>query len=321
MDSVVRSQHPIRNPIRLNQMRRRLFLLGGPALLLASRPKPALAVTIDDVAWRTIPEPWRSRAADTLLATLDQYGVRAMLFVAGTNVDDTDGKALLQRWNDAGHYLANHTYEHRRFGRANSAMPWFGEDILRCDELLRNYSRFRKLFRFPTLHEGDTGEQRDAMRSFLGKHAYRNGRVTIDTSDWYYDLRLRHRLQSMGRFDVMRYRRPYVAHILDRGRHYDEVSRQVLGRSVRHTLLIHYNLVNTLFLGDLLQAFRDQGWALIDAEEAFSDTVFDRDPDMLPSGQSLMWMLAKEPGRYRGQLEYPGEWEAKEKPKLDRLGL
>jgi peptidoglycan/xylan/chitin deacetylase (PgdA/CDA1 family) len=135
------------------EVKRRSILLGAPALLLPSRGKPALAVTIDDIAWRSIPEPWRDLAADTLLATLERHNVRAMLFVAGSNVDDAEGKTLLQRWNDAGHWLGNHTYEHRRLGRANSAMPWYGEDILQCDELLRgnrdsaNTSAFRRSMR------------------------------------------------------------------------------------------------------------------------------------------------------------------------------
>ena len=295
--------------------------MAGPAVLLNARRKPALAATIDDIAWRRIPEPWRSQSADTLLAALERHRVKAMLFAVGSNVDDAAGKALLQRWNDAGHCLANHTYEHRRYGQEKAVMPWYGEDILRCEGFLRSYSRFRKLFRFPAAHEGDTAEQRDSLRSFLRQHGYRNGHVTIDTSDWYYDLRLRQRLEADSGFDVKRYRQPYLDHMLDRGRHYDEICRQVLGRSVPHTLLIHYNLVNTLFLGDLLQAFRNQGWDLIDAEQSFADPVFHREPNVLPAGQSLMWALAKETGRYKGQLEYPGEWEAKEKPKLDRLGL
>lgn len=302
-------------------MKRRSFLMGSPAVLLASRPKPALAVTIDDMAWRSIPEPWRGRSADMLMGALGQHSIKGMLFVSGANVDDGEGKALLERWNGAGHCLANHTYTHRRLGGANAAMPWFGEDILRCHELLRGYSRFRRLFRFPTLHEGDTAEQRDGVRAFLRENGYRNGHVTIDTSDWYYNARLRQRLEADAKFDVNRYRQPYLEHMLDRGRHYDEVSRAVVGRSVPHTLLVHYNLINVLFLADLLQAFKKQGWALTGAEEAFADPVFQNEPNTLPAGQSLLWALAKESGRYKGQLEYPGEWEAKEKPKLDRLGL
>jgi peptidoglycan-N-acetylglucosamine deacetylase len=307
-------------------MTRRLFLplascMGAPSLLLASRRKPVLAITIDDIRWRHIAEPWGRQAGERLLETLAERRMRAMLFVSGANVDDAEGKALLQRWNDAGHSLANHTYEHRRLGRADSGMPWFGEDLLRCEQLLKGYSRFRKLFRFPTLHEGDTVEQRDGVRAFLRRHGYRNGGVSIDASDWYYDSRLSQRLKADAQFDVKRYEQPYIEHILDRARYYDDMSRQVLGRSVRHTLLIHYNLVNTLFLRQLLQAFEQAGWGFVDAEDAFADGVYRREPKVLPAGQSVLWMLAKETGRFKGPLSYPGESEATEKPKLDRLEM
>src|SRR5215831_17255579 len=48
-------------------------------------------------------------------------------------------------------------------------------------------------------------------------------------------------------------------HIWDRAQYYDQLSRDVLGRSVPHTLLIHYNLPNSLFLGNLVAMFYLQG--------------------------------------------------------------
>ena len=41
----------------------------------------------------------------------------------------------------------------------------------------------------------------------------------------------------------------------------------------------------------------------------------------VPAGESLIWALAKETGRFNEQLRYPGEDEEYEKPKLDELGL
>ena len=95
----------------------------------------------------------------------------------------------------------------------------------------------------------------------------------------------------------------------------------MLGRSVPHTLLIHYNLLNALFLGDLLAMFRSKGWGVIDAEEAFSDEVFTRQPNTAPAGESLIWVLAKETGKFNTRLRYPGEDDVYEKPVLDRVGL
>jgi len=273
---------------------------------------------MDDVRWQIIPEGRRPEAEERLLTHLGK--TRAFLFAIGQSVDNPEGDRILKRWSAAGHRIGNHTYRHQPlFGQITPEE--FEADILRNEDVLRGYAGFRKWFRFPSLSEGQTRELRDRFRSFLAQHGYRNGAVTIDASDWYYDQRLRARLEADRGFDVTRYRQPYLEHIWDRAQFYDQLSRDVLGRSVPHTLLIHYNLLNSLFLGDLLAMFRAKGWDVIDAEEAFSDEVFTRQPDTAPAGQSLIWALAKETGKFETRLRYPGEDDVYEKPVLDRLQL
>jgi hypothetical protein len=128
-------------------------------------------------------------------------------------------------------------------------------------------------------------------------------------------------MEANRRFDVSLYRQPYLNHVWNRAQFYDQLSRDVLGRSVAHTLLIHYNLLNSLFLGDLLAMFRSRGWEIINADDAFSDSVFERQPNTAPAGESLIWALAKETGRFEDRLRYPGEDDKYEKPILDQLRL
>jgi peptidoglycan/xylan/chitin deacetylase (PgdA/CDA1 family) len=302
--------------------RREALLVSAVPLLAQTRPK--VAITMDDVRWQIIPEDRRPEAEARLLEHLgprQQPGMtRAFLFAVGQHVDNAHGASILKSWSAAGHLIGNHTYLHQPlFGKPTAEE--FEQGILRNEEVLRGYSGFRKWFRFPALKEGQTREIRDQIRAFLAKHEYRNGAVTIDASDWYYNQRLLDRLQTEPRFDVTRYRQPYLDHIANRARFYDQLSRDVLGRSVPHTLLIHYNLLNSLFLGDLLAMFRSKGWDIIGADEAFSDPVFQRQPDTVPAGESLIWALAKETGRFEDRLRYPGEDDVYEKPILDRLGL
>jgi hypothetical protein len=272
---------------------------------------------MDDVAWQAIPEARRSAAESSLLDAL--HGTRAFLFAIGQNVDNEHGDGILKRWAAAGHSIGNHTYRH--IPLSNAATDDFEQGILQTDAVLRKYPSFRKMFRFPALKEGSSPAVRDRLRAFLTQHGYRNGAVTIDASDWYYDRRLRQRLEANPAFDVNRYRQPYLTHIFDRATYYDQLSRDVLGRSVAHTLLIHYNLLNSFFLPDLLAMFRQKGWGVIDAEEAFSDPVFERHPIIAPAGESLIWGLAKETGKFNPRLRYPGEDDVYEKPILDQLNL
>lgn len=278
---------------------------------------------MDDFHWKTIPGGDPNKANQAILGALTKHAnLKAALFVIGNNVDhEPEGQRLLEAWGDAGHIIGNHTYSHSEYNSAKITSAIFGADILHAEEILKGFPGFQKILRFPYLKEGNTAAKRDEMRAFLAEHGYRTGHVTVDASDWYYDQRLRARLKTEPSFEVQRYRDPYLAHIWDRANFYDTLGRDVLGRSIPHTLLIHYNLLNSLFLGDLLTMFQTKGWQLVSAQAAFQDPVFSRKPDIVPAGESLIWGLAKESGRFESRLRYPGEDDKYEKEKLDRLGL
>jgi peptidoglycan-N-acetylglucosamine deacetylase len=295
--------------------REALFFAASP--LLAQSP-PRVAVTLDDVRWQIIPEERRAEAEAKLLKHLGK--TRAFLFAIGEAVDNEHGAQILRNWSASGHLIGNHTWSHQPL-YGNTIPEEFEQGILRTDETLRKYPGFRKWFRFPALKEGQTREIRDRVRSFLSANGYRNGAVTIDASDWYYNRRLFERLKADRNFDAGLYRQPYLNHIWSRAQFYDKLSRDVLGRSVAHTILLHYNLLNSFFLGDLLTMFRARGWKIINADDAFADPVFARQPDTAPAGESLIWALAKETGKFEDRLRYPGEDDTYEKPILDRLSL
>lgn len=285
-----------------------------------ARPAPKqVAITIDDFNVYDTPVLSGLKRNQAILDALRKRDLKAAVFVAGKYVDDAERMPLLRLWNERGHMIANHTYSHWHY--PNTEFTKYTEDILRNEALLQGFPRYRKFLRFPFLKEGKTVEQRDKMRAFLKERGYRNGHVTIDASDWYIDGRLRERLKVNPQANLKPYRDFYLDHLWERAAYYDELSRQVLGRSVKHTLLLHHNVLNGLFLGDVLEMFRQKGWKLIDAEEAFTDPVFSLQPKTAPAGESLIWALAKEAGRFEDRLRYPAEDGAYEKPRMDALGL
>jgi peptidoglycan-N-acetylglucosamine deacetylase len=283
-------------------------------------PRPEIAVTIDDFnvnAETPLMNP-DARNAE-LLATLRASRLQAAGFVAGKWIDNLEGQRRLAQWSEAGHILANHTYSHWNYPRVD--VEAFSADVLRAETVIAQHPTFRKWFRFPYLKEGATTEHRDRMRAFLKANGYRMGYVTVDASDWAIDARLCKRLSDNPRAPLEPYRNFYVEHIWERTQFYDGLARQVLNRPVRHTLLIHHNLLNALFLRDLLQMYAQRGWRVIDAEAAFTDPVFETEPDILPAGESIIWALAKESGQHNGVLRYPAEDETYERARMDELGL
>ncbi len=188
--------------------------------------------------------------------------------------------------------------------------------MVACDQVIRTLPGYARRFRFTYLKEGDTAEKRDGFRVFLAGQGYLQGQVSVDASDWYYNARLEKALEAKPGLDLAPWRKAYVAHLWDRAQYYDGLSRAVLGRSAKHVLLLHHNLVNALFLGDVIAFFREKGWTLIDAEEAFRDPLYSLQPSTLPGGESLLWSLARQVG-LKG-LRYPAEDDVYEKDILDK---
>jgi len=283
---------------------------------------PKLAITMDDFNWSgnavRLSGEERNQA---ILETFRARSLKAALFVRASNIDNDQGKDLLKAWDAAGHLIGNHSYSHWYYNSARITAPAFEQDILRGEELLKAFPHFQKIFRFPYLKEGETAAKRDQMRSFLAAHGYRTGHVTIDASDWIVDDRLRKRLTKEPAADVTPYREFYLSHMWERALYYEDLARKTLGRTVKHTILVHFSLLNALFLGNLIDMFKSKGWQIISAAEAFTDPVFAARPKTVPAGESIIWALAKETGKFDKLLRYPGEDGDYETPKMDKLGL
>ena len=276
---------------------------------------------MDDFFWQGAIKQTAQERNQSILDTFNKHSIKAAAFVIGRNVEAQEGKDIVASWDKAGHLIGNHTYSHRDFNAPEADVKTYSDDILRAEALLKDYSRFRKYLRFPMLKEGDTAEKRDGMRSFMAQNGYRNGHVTIDNSDWAIDQRLTARLKKDPNANLKPYRDFYLEHIWARAEYYDSLANRVAGRPVKHTILVHFNLLNGLFLNDVITMLKGKGWEPIDAEEAYGDSVFMAQPKVVPAGESIIWSLAKEKGTIAKTLRYPAEDGEYENKRMNKLGL
>lgn len=280
-----------------------------------------ISFTMDDPEVTDSPLLSPSERNTKILAAFDKFNIKGALFVCGMRVDNPVGKELLKSWDDKGHAIANHSYSHLYFNSKKITFETYKEDFLKVEPQIAGLKNFTKIYRFPFLKEGDTKEKRDQMRTLLKEKGYHQGYVTIDASDWYVDERMRTRLVKDAKADLKPYRDFYLKHMWSRAEFYNDLAKKVYGKEVKNTILVHHSLLNALFLVDLMQMFKDKGWKLISASEAFKDPVFQLQPNILPAGESLVWASAKETGNYEKLLRYPGEDGDFEKEEMDKLGL
>ena len=298
-----------------------IYLLFLFAFNLFPQEKSSVCFTFDDGNPKDVlhydNEVWN----EMILDQLTERELQAVLFVCGRNLDNEQGEKIIQSWNNAGHIIANHTYSHLNYNNPNNGLEKYRDDILRCDSLISGYKNFQKYFRFPMLKAGETREKRDSINAFLQRTGYRNGYVTIDNSDWFINSRMIKFMEENPDSSIEKYKQYYIEHLIDRAKYYDDIAYKLFGRRVKHTLLLHHNLTSALFLDDLMKAFEKEGWVLIDAEDAFTDPIFEMVPDIVPAGESIIWGLARESGKFDNVIRYPAEDSPYEEEKMNKLGL
>ena len=266
--------------------------------------QPSVSFTFDDGSIADRPgydfKTWNA----LLLKNLADADVKAVFLVTGNNKQNKKGLHLLKTWDDAGHLIGNHTFTHPNYN-GEISFEKFSEEILKNDAFIKGYPGYAKLFRFPYLKEGNSKAKVDSIRKFLKDHHYRNAHVTIDASDWYVDSRLVQKLRANKTTDVEAFKNYYLEHLWERAQFYEKLSFEINGRHIKHTLLLHHNLAAALFLDDLIEMFKEKGWTIIDAKEAFEDPIFNQEPKF--AGESLIYAMAKDLGNYELRLRQPGE--------------
>lgn len=287
------------------------------AFFISAAIAAEVAITIDDFDLRTGPLLGRTERDERVLAALKKHNVQAALFLRCSYLEISETKARIPFWEKAGHSIANHTFSHWFYDE--KGFDLFSKDVKKCHEMIKSSSAFTPLFRFPYLKGGKTQDQRDSIQKYLKDLGYKNGYVTIDASDWYVSSKLEEAIKKNAKADLKPYRDYYLKHMWERSVYYDELGKKYWKKPFKHTVLIHHNLLNSLFLDDLIQMYKEKGWKIASAKEAFTDPLFDQVPDVLPHGESILWLLAKKAGDKN--LRYPGEDSQFEKKEMAKLGL
>ena len=285
--------------------------------IVSTEPKKLLAITMDDfnLGFEHGMNLVDRNAA--ILAAFAHYNHKAAGFVTGKFVRAYDsGQSVVQSWNDAGHVIGNHTYSHMNSTKKDAALV--KADILKNHAYLSNFSGYNNTFRFPYLAEGGTKEKVSEYRVFLDEHGLANAPVTIDTIDWFVSSRLEKRLKHDPQYDVSGYRDYYVKSVLELAEQKHQLALRLGYVNLPHTVLVHHNILNGMFIRDVMDALVGAGWFFVDADKALSHPFYDYRPETPNRGRSVLSVLAQE-----NDIEhrFPDSYRGFGKDTMDTLGL
>ena len=247
-----------------------IALLATATLVHGQEPKQ-MAITFDDLPFayaRNLTIAEQREAVARVLTTLDKHRVTATVFVIGRSVTN-ENRGLVDAVVRAGHLVGSHSFSHQDLGVV-SAEDYI-LDIQKGEEAIKPWLKGVQYFRYPFLRQGNTVEKRDAVLNWMASRGIVVAPVTIDNNDYEYNQRLVDAKAEGRAIDV---RDGYLDHMMKAAAYYDAKGRARMGRAVKQVLLLHMNYLNSLYLDDLLQRFRNDGWSFITFEEALRDDVY-----------------------------------------------
>ncbi len=172
---------------------------------------------------------------------------------------------LLDEFRKEGFALGNHTYSHANLNHLSAEK--YIEEIAHADKILTPVMTQPKYFRYPYLAEGK-GDVKQEIQDYLTANQYIVAPVTIDSKDYLFNARL---LRVSWRD-----RAQYLSQI--KKEYLDYIWRQTLiaekrsgGGQTKQILLVHANLLNSHFLGDVIKMYKSNGYRFISLNEALTN--------------------------------------------------
>jgi peptidoglycan/xylan/chitin deacetylase (PgdA/CDA1 family) len=257
-----------------------------------------VAVTFDDLpaSQSGIPIDRLQTMTERLLAGLGRHGITAVGLVNEEKLyqrrGETDARMeLLAQWLDAGHELGNHTYSHPSL--YDTPLETFKDDVIRGEtvtsHLLAERDQELRWFRHPFLRTGGTLTVRRDFESWLAARGYTIAPVTLENWDWmfaaiYNQARARNDSTTMAAVtdDYLEFSERHFAFL-------ERAAVEVVGRQIKHVLLLHASELNADCLDRLLAMMENRGHRFISLGAALEDEAYGR-PDDYVGRAGVHWL-------------------------------
>lgn len=235
-----------------------------------------IAITIDDYPLPNGKLFTIQERTQRFIETCAQFNCKSVFFCVGQHCLDRNDPSLFEQLGKNGHFIANHSMNHRR--SSSLSTQEFVKEIADAEEILKESSAYHKWFRYPYLDYGYQallGGSAEKLKKFyaeLQKMGYTEGYVTINTYDWYINKRLQDAIKANKQIDYEKLKTTYISLLEEWIDYYIKLYQQVTDKEITHTLLLHDNDLNALYLPDILAMIQNRGWNIMSPEEAFADT-------------------------------------------------
>ena len=249
-----------------------VFLLANLTSNLCFAQDKEIAITIDDlpfVGTNSADAGNLKRSHDRfmlIMQSLIDNHIPAIGFVIAGAIGKGQWQ-LLEEFRKEGFDLGNHTYSHANLNRIGAEK--YIQEISKADEKLEPLMTQPKYFRYPYLAEGK-GAVKQEVQDYLTANQYTIAPVTIDSKDYMFNERLLHISWRVRNQYLNQIKHQYLDYIWKQTL---RAEKRAADKPVKQILLVHSNLLNSHFLGDVIQMYKKNGYRFVSLTEALSNTA------------------------------------------------
>lgn len=287
---------------------RKFFCLAIILFLISASIAQEIAITIDDAPFRdTLLFSGAERTQLLIDNLIKANAPDALIFIITGNIDRESMKRI-EAYTEAGFHIANHSHSH--FSADTEATDIYIQDITQAHSILSTLDNVLPFYRYPYLHQGSDRKTRDLIREHIRSFGYEIGYVTIDNYEWYMDALLQTAVNQGKDVNYGALKDVYIKTVWETISFYDDIAQQTLGRSPKHVLLLHETDITAMYIADLVDYIRAQGWKIISPQEAYTDPIASIIPDVLFNKQGRIAAIAHDQGWKPDRLRHESENQA-----------
>ena len=248
-----------------------------------------VAITIDDLPFvraSAFTTEKLHKMFTNILEVLAHHKIKIVGFTIG-RIENDQTKGLMGQLVADGHLVGNHTYSHPDYNK--TPIGRYITDIEKGEKAIIQWANNRRYFRYPMLHRGNTFEKLEAVKKYLQRKSYTIVPVTIDNDEWIYNRDFMKAKRNGNIAKAKEIGISYLKHMKEKTAYFERLAHDLLGREVRHILLLHMNQLNAEYLRSLLDWYNDNGWSFITIEKALKDPVYSM-KDKYIGNNGISWL-------------------------------
>ncbi|MCX7117360.1 MAG: polysaccharide deacetylase family protein [Legionellales bacterium] len=219
-----------------------------------------IAVTVDDFPFISGNTQQIQMVHQHIADALQNHQAPATFFVIVNRLNTSQQQNQLLQLKQQGFGIGNHTFSH--LSLRHTSVPEYILDIDKADKILAPMMSTPKYFRYPYLAQGRWWWNRRKVYAFLAKEQYVIAPITVDSRDFEFNLRMG---ENLDKGSLEKLKKEYLGFVWAQTLKAEHQSDLPRGRQI---LLIHTNLLNGLFLQDLLQMYEKKGYHFISLTDA-----------------------------------------------------